>query len=136
MDSQVTDLENRQWRIGGNDYRHVTVKGAGPETFETASLLQYDPTDDTFVAYTGALAADRVAGIINLDEDFILTPASGPFSMCNKGDVWADKLTLPGAFGIDDRPNGAALSIREQLRDVGIYAKDRDAALNENNVNP
>ena len=133
--SDVTDVDNRQWRIGANDYRYVTVKGANPETFEAASLLQFDVADGKYKAYTGGVG-EIVVGIINLDEAFILNAAEGVFSMCIQGDVWADKLDLPGAFVIDDNPNASVLSIRDQLRDVGIIAQTRNTDLTEDNINP
>lgn len=131
--SDKTDLDNGQWRKGNNRYQLVVVKGAAPETFKAASLLEFDPADGKYIAYTGALAGDTVRGIINLDEDFILTGAEGTFSMLIAGDVFEDKLNYPGAFGIDSRPNASPLSIREQLREVGILAFDSES-LTENHI--
>lgn len=132
--SEKTDLDNGQFRKGNNRYRLVTVKGADPETYESASLLQYDPTDDTYIAYDGGVITDLVAGIINLDAQHVQAGSTTfTASMMLAGDVFADKLSLPGAFAIDDRPNGAPLSIREQLRDVGILAFD-SASLTEDHI--
>lgn len=126
--SDKTDLDNRQWRKGNNRYRRVTVKGADPETYKAASLLEYDPSDDTYIAYTGGVITDLVAGVINLDADHVQAGSTTfTASMLIAGDVFADKLNLPGAFAIDDRPNASPLSIREQLRDVGILAFDSES---------
>ena len=125
--STKTDLDNRQWRKGNNRYDLVVVKGAAPETSKAASLLEFDPADGKYIAYTGGVITDTVRGIINLDEDFILTAAEGTFSMLLAGEVFQDKLNYPGAFDIDSRPNGSPLSIREQLREVGILAFDSES---------
>lgn len=130
------DRDNRQWRMGNNRYRRVTIKGADPTTFQPGQLMQYDPADDTWIVYTGALAADRARAVLNLDEAYTMAGATSiPASICISGDVFADKLDLPAAAAgnIDSRPNGAVLSIREQLRDVGILAFD-SSEVTENHV--
>jgi hypothetical protein len=96
--------------------------------------MEYDPVDDTWIVYTGAVITDRARAVLNLDESFTMAGVTEiPASICIAGDVFADKLDLPGAFAIDDRPNAAVLSIREQLRDVGILAFD-SVELTENHV--
>lgn len=133
--TEVTNRDSRQWRAGENEFDLVTVKGADPETYEPAQMLQYDPVDDKYFAYAGAIAADRVRALANLDEDFIIAGATeDTFSVLIQGKVFTDKIPLPaGVTSIDDRPNGALLSIREQLRDVGIIAVD-STELSENNI--
>ena len=132
--SVKTDVDNRQWRMGNNRYRRVIVKGADPETFKAASLLEYDPADDKYKAYTGGVITDIPSAIINLDADFELDgDTEFTASILIAGDVFSDKLNLPGAFAIDDRPNGASFSIREYLRQWGIFAYD-STGLTENNI--
>ena len=123
--STKLDRDNRQFRMGNNRYRTVTIKGADPTTFEPGQLMEYDPADDTWIIYTGGVITDRTRAVLNLDEAFTMAGVTEiTASILISGDVFADKLDLPGAFVIDDRPNAAVLSIREQLRDVGILAFD------------
>lgn len=131
--STKEDLDNGQYRKGNNRYRLVTLKGIDTQVFEAASLLEYDPTDDTYIAYTGGVITDTVRAILNLDEQFTLSGTSTTVSACIGGDVFEDKLSYPGAFGIDSRPNGSPLSIREQFREVGILAFN-SASLTEDHI--
>jgi len=133
--SEVTNRDNRQGRAGDNIYNLVTVKGADPETYNSLQMMQYDPADDKYFAYAGALAADRVRGLLNIDADVTIAGATeDTFSLLIQGEVYTDKIPLPaGVASIDDRPNGALLSIREQLRDVGIIAVD-SAEVSENHI--
>lgn len=138
MSTQTTDRQNQGWRSNDNRFRIIKLKGIDTQVFKDGELLQYDPADDTFVQYTGALAADLVRGIlslgvgeeITLDVADTLEPAA---SMCIEGEVISDFLVFPGAVTIDARPNGAILSVREQLREVGIIARDADL-INENHI--
>ena len=132
--SEFTDIDNRQFRAGSNRYRRVILKGADPTTFKPGQLLEYDPVDNKWIVYTGAVITDRVRAILNLDEDFVMAGVTEiPVSILIAGDVFEDNLSYPGAFTIDDRPNAAVLSIREQLRDVGILAID-SSELTENHI--
>jgi len=120
-----TERDTRQFRAGKNTYRRVIVKSAGAETLKPGAVMKYDPADDKWLLYTGAAAEDARA-VLAINEDIVVAGAGErTLPICIGGKVFTDKLDIfSGAFAIDDRPNGAVLSIREQLRDVTIYAID------------
>lgn len=135
MSTEVTDRENNQWRSNNDLFDLKTLKGIDTQVFDDGEVLAYDDADDTYIQYTGA-AGELAVGILNLgvgeqivlDVADTLTPAA---SVCIAGEVNADFLKLP--VDIDARPNAAVRSVRLQLRDVGIIARDADT-FNENHI--
>ena len=138
MSTQFENRQNQQFRSINNIFQLITLKGIDEQVFEDGELLELDPADNTYIKYTGAVDVDRVRAIlslgvgesIELDVADTLEPAA---TICIGGEVISDFLVFPGAFTIDDYPNGAILSIREQLREVGIIARDADL-INENHL--
>ena len=141
MSTEFVNQENQQWRSNNNLFRAVTIKGIDTQVFEDGELMMYDDADDTFIKYTGAAVDDRAIAILSLgvgetltlDVADTLTPRA---QICIGGEVLEAYLVYPGAFTIDDRPNAAVQSIRLQLREVGIIARDADSTVNGTNINP
>ena len=139
MSTEVVNQENQQWRSKDVKFRTpITLKGIDAQVFVDGELLQYDVADDTWIKYAGAAAADFARAIlslgvgesITLDVADTLTPAA---TICVEGEVIESALTFPVGVTIDDAPAGAALSVREQLREVGIIARSADK-INESNL--
>lgn len=128
MSTEFVNQENQQWRSHDTKFRLARIKGADTDVFKDGQLLNYDPADDTFIAYTG-LAGETARAILNLgvgeeitlDVADTLTPDA---SICISGEVIDDGLVMPAGVALDDRPNGAVLSVREQLREAGIIVRD------------
>lgn len=135
MSSTVIDRENQQWRSKGDEYEAITLKGIDTQVFVDGEVLAYDKADDTYIKYTGA-AAQLAVGVLSLGVGETITldvadTLEPPAVACIGGEVIVQHLTLP--VGIDDRPNAAEQSVRLQLREVGIIARDIDT-LNEKHL--
>ena len=135
-ESNVTDLDNQQWKEGDNIYRRVTLKGIDQDLVKDGALLAYDPVDDKWFVYLGTAATTTTAIFSYIPgEEFLFDGfTDATVTICIGGRVLQDYLAFPGAVAIDDRPNGALLSVREQLRQFGIIAVDVDQDFNENNI--
>jgi len=131
MSTEYVNQENQQWRSKDVKFRLATLKGIDAQEFKDGEILQFDPADGTFVTYAGAAAADFARAILNLGvgESIVLDVAdtlTPKVSICIDGEVISDYLIFPAGVAIDDIPGGAALSVREQLRSVGIIARDAE----------
>jgi hypothetical protein len=137
MSTEFANQNNQQWRSKDVIFRAIKLKGIDTQVFEDGELLAYDPADDTFIQYTGA-AAQLVAAILSLGVGESITIAvadtlTPDATACIGGEVITDYLKFPAGVAIDDRPNAAVQSVRLQLREVGIIARDTDE-INESNL--
>lgn len=137
MSSETVDRDNQQWRSNNDLFQPITIKGAEDDVFEDGEILQYDPADGTYIKYAALLLTDVARIILSLgvgETHTILAGALTPAATgCAQGEVIADHLVYPGAVTIDDIPPNAILSVREQLREVGIIARDADE-IDENHI--
>lgn len=137
MSTETTDRDNQQWRSRDNRFEVITLKGAEDDVFEDGEILQFDPADGTYVKFAAALVTDLARAILSLGvgESYTilagnLTPAA---TACIHGEVIEKKLVYPVGITIDTVPPNAVLSVREQLREVGILARDADG-FDENHI--
>lgn len=137
MSTETTDRDNQQWRSRDNRFGQITLKGAEDDVFEDGEILQFDPADGTYVKYAALLLTDLARAILSLGVGESYTIVAGnltpPATACIHGEVIEKKLVYPGAVTIDDVPPNAVLSVREQLREVGIIARDTDG-FDENHI--
>jgi len=139
MSTELVNQENQQFRSKDAKFETpVTLKGIDTQVFVDGEILQFDPADGTWIAFTGAVLTDLARAIlslgvgesITLDVADTLEPA---VTICIGGEVIADFLKYPAGIAIDDVPPNAVLSVREQLREVGIIARSADT-INESNL--
>ena len=139
MSTEVVNQENQQFRSKNVKFETpIKLKGIDEQVFVDGEILQFDPADGTYIAFAGAVLADLARAILSLgvgesivlDVADTLEPAA---TICIGGEVIEDALTYPAGITIDTVPPNAVLSVREQLREVGIIARSADT-INESNL--